>query len=82
MAKLSKKAQVLAVLEKAGPKGVSVQTLIKKCGERSPARIYDLRKDGVRIETTPSRGPACKYVFLGRKRQAKKGAKKNERATA
>lgn len=73
-ATLSKKASVLSLLEKGGTKGVPVQALIKKCGKRSPARIYDLRKDGYRITTEPSRGPTCRYVLVGRR--AKKIHKK------
>jgi hypothetical protein len=73
---LSKKAEVLALLEKYGEKGVSAQVLIKKCGVRSPARVYDLRKDGYNITTEPSRGPECQYKLLGKKRAAKSKGKK------
>jgi len=72
---LSKKASVLSLLEKGGAKGVPVQALIKKCGRRSPARIYDLRKDGYVITTEPSRGPTCRYILI-RKRVAAKGVKR------
>ena len=74
-ASLSKKASVLSLLEKSGTKGVPVQVLIKKCGKRSPARIYDLRRDGFNITTEPSRGPACRYVLTGKKAKMPKGVK-------
>lgn len=67
----SKKSSVLALLEKSGAKGVLAQALIKKCGKRSPARIYDLRRDGFNITTEPSRGPACRYVLVGKRRIVK-----------
>lgn len=75
----SKKSSVLALLEKHGAKGVPVQGLINKCGKRSPARIYDLRKDGFNITTEPSRGPKCRYVLVGKKKANKKpkGVKKH-----
>lgn len=72
---LSRKASVLSLLEKGGAKGVPVQALIKKCGKRSPARIYDLRRDGFNITTEPSRGPACRYVLVGKKATKPKGVK-------
>lgn len=78
----SKKEKVLELLQKGGTKGVRVQELIKKCGKRSPARIYDLRRDGFVITTEPSRGPSCRYVLAAStkkktaKKQAKKGVKK------
>lgn len=72
----SKKEHVLALLQKGGEKGVRVQELIKKCGKRSPARIYDLRNDGFKITTEPSRGPSCRYVLVGKKRKMTKGVKK------
>lgn len=71
----SKKSSVLTLLEKSGEKGVTVQSLIKKCGKRSPARIYDLRRDGFNITTEPSRGPSCRYVLVGKKIVKPKGAK-------
>lgn len=77
---LSRKEAVLALLEKGGAKGIPVQALIKKCGKRSPARIYDLRRDGFTIETEPSRGPACRYILKGVKR-GKNGSKRNGRGS-
>ena len=76
-ASVSKKDQVLSLLMKGGAKGVPVHDLIKKCGKRSPARIYDLRLDGYKITTEPSRGPACRYKLVNKKKVAKKGGKKN-----
>lgn len=68
----SKKEDVLLLLQKSGAKGIKVQQLIRKCGKRSPARIYDLRDDGYKITTEPSRGPKCTYVLVGKYRVAKK----------
>lgn len=83
---MSLKASVLSFLEKRGAKGVSAQALIKKFGKRSPARIYDLRKDGFHITTEPSRGPSCKYRLIGKTtkgrgvKNAKGGGKGGKRA--
>jgi hypothetical protein len=65
------------LLQKSGAKGLSVRDLIRRCGKRSPARIYDLRADGHSISTNPSRGPKCRYVLeTPKKVNTKKGAKK------
>jgi hypothetical protein len=69
---MSLKYSVLAFLESSGAKGVSVQALIKKYGKRSPARIYDLRREGFKITTEPSRGPSCRYILIGK--TTKRGA--------
>lgn len=79
----SKKESVLLLLERSGSKGVLVQTLIRKHGSRSPARIFDLRKDGFKITTEPSRGPACRYVLISKRATGKKvvrNGKKQRRA--
>jgi hypothetical protein len=77
----SKKSSVLSLLEKSGEKGVTVQSLIKKCGKRSPARIYDLRRDGFNITTEPSRGPSCRYVLVVGKKSAKGKVAKNGKSS-
>lgn len=84
MAKVSasKKEHVLKVLLGKGEKGITAQALIKQCGERSPARVYDLRNDGYSITTKPSRGPECRYTLHGKrpKKKGKKDGKSRERA--
>lgn len=79
---LSKKEAVLALLERGGARGIPVQILIKKCGKRSPARVYDLRRDGHNIETEPNRGPACRYVLKGVRhdKNTKRNARRSQRA--
>lgn len=61
---MSKKLEVLQMLEAAGPRGVRSDEFYRRFNGRGVARIYDLRKEGYAIEDERE-GKYKRYKLVG-----------------